>query len=126
MVDMVGELVIMQSMIQEDSTLVASKSQKLARNLAQLRRITSEVQKISMSMRMIPIKQTFDKMMRLIRDLSKKAGKFVNLEMYGEDTEIDRNMVDEIYDPLVHMIRNSVDHGIEMPDEREAAGIGKE
>lgn len=125
MVDMVGELVIMQSMIQEDATLVASKSQKLARNLAQLRRITSEVQKISMSMRMIPIKQTFDKMMRLIRDLSKKAGKFVSLEIYGEDTEIDRNMVDEIYDPLVHMMRNSVDHGIEMPDEREAAGKPK-
>ncbi len=125
MVDMVGELVIMQSMIQEDATLVASKSQKLSRNFAQLRRITSEVQKISMSMRMIPIKQTFHKMMRLVRDLSKKAGKLVSLEMYGEDTEIDRNMVDEIYDPLVHMMRNSVDHGIEMPDEREAAGRPK-
>jgi len=125
MVDMVGELVIMQSMIQEDAALVASKNQKLSRNLAQLRRITSEVQKISMSMRMIPIKQTFDKMMRLVRDLSKKADKLVSLEMYGEDTEIDRNMVDEIYDPLVHMMRNSVDHGIEMPDEREAVGKPK-
>ncbi len=125
MVDMVGELVIMQSMIQEDAALAASKNQKLSRNLAQLRRITSEVQKIAMSMRMIPIKQTFRKMMRLVRDLSKKAGKLVSLEMYGEDTEIDRNMVDEIYNPLVHMMRNSIDHGIEMPDEREAAGKPK-
>ncbi len=122
MVDMVGELVITQSMLQESASLVASKDQKLYRNLAQLGRLTSEVQKISMSMRMVPIKQTFHKMMRLVRDLSRKAGKSVNLEMYGEDTEIDRNMVDEIYDPLVHMVRNSIDHGIEMPDAREAAG----
>lgn len=121
MVDMVGELVITQSMIQENAGLAASKDQKLYRNLAQLGRITSEVQRISMSMRMVLIKQTFHKMMRLVRDLSKKAGKLVNLEIYGEDTEIDRNMVEEIYDPLVHMIRNSIDHGIEMPDVRKSA-----
>ena len=122
MVDMVGELVITQSMIHESAALATSKDQKLYRNLAQLGRITSEVQRISMSMRMIPIKQTFHKMIRLVRDLSKKSGKLVTLEMRGEDTEIDRNMVEEIYDPLVHMIRNAVDHGIEMPDAREVAG----
>jgi two-component system chemotaxis sensor kinase CheA len=122
MVDMVGELVITQSMIHESAALATSKDQKLYRNLAQLGRITSEVQRISMSMRMVPIKQTFHKMIRLVRDLSKKSGKLVTLKMSGEDTEIDRNMVEEIYDPLVHMIRNAVDHGIEMPDEREASG----
>jgi two-component system, chemotaxis family, sensor kinase CheA len=75
-----------------------------------------------MAMRMVPIKATFQKMIRLVRDLSKKSGKEVALEMQGEDTEIDRNMVEEIYEPLVHMIRNSVDHGIESPEERNRAG----
>ncbi len=73
-------------------------------------------------MRMVPIKQTFQKMVRLVRDLAKNAGKEVKLEMSGEDTEIDRNVVEELYDPMVHMIRNAVDHGIELPDERVAAG----
>jgi two-component system chemotaxis sensor kinase CheA len=71
---------------------------------------------------MVPIKSTFQKMIRLVRDLSKKSGKEVVLKMEGEETEIDRNMVEEIYEPLVHMIRNSVDHGIEMPEERTKAG----
>ncbi|MFH1076865.1 MAG: chemotaxis protein CheA [Pseudomonadota bacterium] len=126
MVDMVGELVITHAMITDSVGIVATKEQKLSRDLAQLARITSELQKISMSMRMVPIKQTFHKMMRLVRDLSKKSGKIVDLLMFGEDTEIDRNMVEEIYDPLVHMIRNSVDHGVEMPDVREVAGKPKE
>ncbi|MBU0969263.1 MAG: chemotaxis protein CheA, partial [Proteobacteria bacterium] len=69
-------------------------------------------------MRMIPIKATFMKMIRLVRDLAKKSGKDVNLNMSGEDTEIDRNVVDALYEPMVHMIRNSVDHGIEAPSDR--------
>jgi two-component system chemotaxis sensor kinase CheA len=73
-------------------------------------------------MRMVPIRQTFQKMTRLVRDLSKKTGKMVDLVMEGEETEIDRNMVDSIYDPLVHMMRNSVDHGVQPPAEREKAG----
>ena len=73
-------------------------------------------------MRMVPIKSTFQKMVRLVRELAKNSGKEVGLKMKGEDTEIDRNMVDELYEPMVHMIRNSVDHGIEYPDEREKAG----
>jgi two-component system chemotaxis sensor kinase CheA len=71
---------------------------------------------------MVPIKSTFQKMIRLVHDLSRKSGKEVVLTMKGEETEIDRNMVEEIYEPLVHMIRNSVDHGIEMPEERTRAG----
>ena len=73
-----------------------------------------------MSLRMVPIKNTFQKMLRLVRDLAKKAGKEVQLVMSGEDTEIDRNMVEEIYEPMVHMVRNSTDHGLELPKEREA------
>lgn len=122
LVDMVGELVIAQSMVINNPALEVIKDQKLQKDSAQLRRITTELQRISMSMRMVPIKNTFQKMIRLVRDLSKKSGKEVTLEMQGEETEIDRNMVEEIYEPLVHMIRNALDHGIEMPEERVKAG----
>ncbi|HYA40818.1 MAG TPA: Hpt domain-containing protein, partial [Syntrophobacteraceae bacterium] len=124
LVDMVGELVIAQSMVLHNTDIIKIKDQKLQKDCVQLNRITAEIQRISMSMRMVPIKNTFQKMIRLVRDLSKKSGKEVVLAMKGEETEIDRNMVEEIYEPLVHMIRNSVDHGIEMPDER--IGLGKE
>ncbi len=122
LVDMVGELVIAQSMVLQNPDVLDIKDQKFQKDSVQLNRITAELQRISMSMRMVPIKATFQKMIRLVRDLSKKEGKDVNLEMKGEDTEIDRNMVEEIYEPLVHMIRNSVDHGIELPRDRTSAG----
>ena len=122
LVDMVGELVIAQSMVLNNPGIEMIRDQKLQKDSAQLRRITSELQRISMSMRMVPIKSTFQKMIRLVRDLSKKSGKEVTLEMRGEETEIDRNMVEEIYEPLVHMIRNALDHGIEMPEDRLKAG----
>ena len=122
LVDMVGELVIAQSMVLQNPEVRAIKDQQLQKDSVQLSRITAELQRISMSMRMVPIKSTFQKMIRLVRDVSRKSGKDVNLEMRGEDTEIDRNMVEEIYEPLVHMIRNSVDHGVESPDERRQAG----
>jgi len=122
MVDMVGELVIIRAMLGQDMSGLASRDKKLYTNLGQLRRITAEIQRISMSMRMIPIRQTFQKMIRLVRDLSRKSEKKATLEMIGEETEIDRNMVDEIYDPLVHMVRNSIDHGIEKPEVRKAMG----
>ena len=73
-----------------------------------------------MSMRMIPVGQLFQKTARLVRDLSRKAGKQVELELIGEETELDRNIVEELADPLMHMVRNAVDHGIETPDERAA------
>ena len=122
LVDMVGELVIAQSMVLNNPDLESIRDQKLQKDSAQLRRITSELQRISMAMRMVPIKSTFQKMIRLVRDLSKKSGKEVLLNMKGEETEIDRNMVEEIYEPLVHMVRNSLDHGIEMPEDRLQAG----
>lgn len=122
LVDMVGELVIAQSMVLQNPHLQSIKDQKYQKDSVQLRRITNELQRISMSMRMVPIKSTFQKMIRLVRDLCKKSGKEAILEMRGEETEIDRNMVEEIYEPLVHMIRNSIDHGIEAPEERARAG----
>ncbi len=122
MIDMVGELVITQSMVQQDLNMSLHADRNLMRDIAQLFRITSGLQRASTSLRMIPIKQTFQRMSRLVRDLSKAAGKNVTVEMEGEETEIDRNMVDEIYNPLVHMIRNSVDHGLEVPADRHRTG----
>src|SRR5208337_2503358 len=122
LVDMVGELVIAQSMVLQNTEMLKIKDQKLQKDSVQLIRITAELQRISMSMRMVPIKSTFQKMTRLVRDLSKKMGKEVVLNMKGEETEIDRNMVEEIYEPLVHMVRNSIDHGIEVPEERTRVG----
>ena len=125
-VDMVGELAIAQSMLRQNELIMTSKDRKLDQINNQLNLITSALQKTAMSLRMVPIKNTFQKMLRLVRDLAKKAGKEAQLVMSGEDTEIDRNMVEELYEPMVHMIRNSIDHGLELPQEREAANKPKQ
>jgi two-component system, chemotaxis family, sensor kinase CheA len=122
LVDMVGEMVISQSLVRHDPDLATGLKPRLARNLSQLARITDDIQRTAMSMRMIPIGQLFQKTSRLVRDLSRKAGKQVELELSGEETELDRNIVEELADPLMHMVRNSVDHGIESPEERVGAG----
>jgi len=122
LIDMIGELVITQAMIKQNPSVTDTTDRKLIGDISQLASITSELQRTSTSLRMIPIKQTFQRMSRLVRDLTKNAGKIVAVEMEGEDTEIDRNMIDEIYNPLVHMVRNSVDHGIETPENRVKAG----
>jgi two-component system, chemotaxis family, sensor kinase CheA len=122
LVDMVGEMVIAQSLVRHDPDLATGSKPRLARNLSQLARITDDVQRTAMSMRMIPIGQLFQKTSRLVRDLSRKAAKQVDLELAGEDTELDRNIVEELADPLMHMVRNAVDHGLETPEERTRAG----
>lgn len=121
LVDMVGEMVIAQSLVRHDPDLAGESRPRLLRNLSQLARITNEVQRTAMSMRMVPVRQLFRKMNRLVRDLSRKTGKRVELELYGEDTELDRNIVEELGDPLMHMVRNAVDHGIETAEERAAS-----
>ena len=122
LIDMVGELVISHSIVAQDKVVTGSHDHELLRKIAQTGKIVREMQDLSMSMRMVPLKATFSKMARLVRDVSRKVGKNVNLVTEGEDTEIDRNMVDVINDPLMHMVRNSVDHGIEMPEVREEKG----
>ncbi len=122
LIDTVGELVINQSMIRQHPFIQSNADRKFLRDISQLASITSELQRTSMSLRMITIKQTFQRMSRLVRDLSKSAGKLVNVVTVGEDTEIDRNMVEEIYNPLVHLVRNAVDHGIGTPEDRIKAG----
>jgi len=122
LVDMVGELVIAHSMVAQDKAVVNGDNYDLSKKVTQTSKIVRELQTLGMSMRMIPLKGTFKKMARLVRDVSRKMGKNVQFITEGEETEIDRNMVDVISDPLMHMVRNSVDHGIESPEERERVG----
>ena len=123
LLDTIGELVIVESIVTQDESLNGNTSPRLERNLAQLTKITRSLQDMGMSMRMIPIEATFRRMARLVRDLAKKSGKQVELEMQGKETELDKAMVEKLGDPLVHMVRNAVDHGIEpTPEDRVAAG----
>ncbi|MEJ5358164.1 MAG: chemotaxis protein CheA [Desulfobacterales bacterium] len=122
LIDMVGELVIAHSMVAQDALVTGGGHHGLAKKVAHTSKIVRELQDISMSMRMVPLKATFNKMARLARDVGRKLGKNVAFVTEGEDTEIDRNLVDVVNDPLVHMVRNAVDHGIESPEERRAAG----
>ncbi|MGD9110494.1 MAG: chemotaxis protein CheA [Phycisphaerales bacterium] len=119
LVNMVGELVIAQLMVSEQ---VGSSTDEISRKVAHQSKIVRELQELSLSMRMVPIQGVFQKMARLVRDLSHKADKKINFVTEGEETELDRNIVDKIADPLIHMIRNSVDHGIESSEERDASG----
>jgi len=126
MMDMVGELVIAQSLITHNPEIGALESGPLQRNLQQLSRITAEVQRVAMSMRMTPVSQLFGRMTRLVRDLTRKNGKQVRLELSGEETELDKTIIEQLADPLMHMVRNSLDHGLEGPEERVAAGKSEE
>jgi len=122
LVDMAGELVIAESLVRHDEELTALKSQRLQRKLAQLDRITAELQKTAMAMRLVPIGPLFRRMARLVRDLARQFGKRVELDIVGGDIELDRTIVEELADPLMHMVRNALDHGIESPEERERRG----
>ncbi|MTI86510.1 MAG: hypothetical protein FH748_00930 [Balneolaceae bacterium] len=120
LIDMVGELVIAHSVVAQDKAI--PKDTDLQKKVNHATKILRELQDTSLTLRMVPLKATFHKMNRLVRDLSRKAGKLVKFSTIGEDTEIDRNMVDIINEPLIHMLRNALDHGIEDPEEREASG----
>ena len=121
LVDMIGELVIAEAMVQQDLLTPTGDDAHVGRNLAQLNKITRNLQELSLSLRMVPIRATFQKMARMVRDLSKRLGKPVDFHMIGEDTELDKTVVDEIGDPLMHMVRNAVDHGIEPAEEDRVA-----
>lgn len=122
LMDLVGELVIAQTLIGHSPALTALTDARLLSDLTQLARITADVQRITTGMRMVPIGLQFQKTARVIRDLSRRAGKQILLETRGEDTEVDKTIAEELSDPLLHMVRNSIDHGIETPEERIAAG----
>jgi Chemotaxis protein histidine kinase and related kinases len=122
LLDLVGEMVIAQSLVGQGLNSTANLSPEFTRNMAQLGRITKELQRVSMSLRMVPIRGVFQKMARVVRDIGAKQNKKVQFVTSGEDTELDRSVVEELNDPLLHMIRNSMDHGIESSDKRLAAG----
>ena len=122
LVNLVGELVIANALMNEVLVNANNTNTVANKNLSQLSKIVKDIQDQVMSMRMVPLKATFQKMARLVRDVSTKAGKKVRLEVSGEETELDKTVIEEIGDPLVHIIRNSVDHGIEPHDERIAKG----
>lgn len=122
LMDVVGELVIVHSQLAETARQYGPVAPPLPGNVAQLSRITAELQGTAMALRMIPIQPTFQKMERLARDLSRDCAKAVNFTTRGGETELDRTMVEEIADPLVHMVRNALDHGVEPEAERVARG----
>ena len=123
LINLVGELVITQSMLArfgDDFDL--TQIEKLREGLAQLTRSTRELQENAMQIRMLPIRTSFNRFPRLVHDLSRKLGKQVELRLNGEDTELDKTVLEKIADPLVHLVRNSLDHGLEKPEVRRAAG----
>ena len=122
LVDMAGEMVIAESLVRHDPDLASLKSPRLQRNLAQLTRITAELQRTSMAMRLVPMGPLFRRMARLVRDLARQFGKQVQMDTEGDDIELDRNIVEELADPLMHMVRNALDHGIETAAERTEQG----
>jgi two-component system chemotaxis sensor kinase CheA len=122
LVDMAGEMVIAESLVRHDGELSAIKNPILLRKIGHLTRITAELQKTAMAMRLVPIGPLFRRMARLVRDLSRQFDKRVDMETQGDEIELDRNIVEELADPLMHMVRNAMDHGIEMPADREAKG----
>ena len=122
LINLVGELVIAKAMVTNNPDLQGYEFENFEKASHHLERVAGELQDVAMSVRMIPVSGVFRKMIRLVHDLSDKCGKKVHLTRIGEETEVDKTVIEQISDPLVHIIRNSLDHGIEPPDERKACG----
>ncbi|NLN06871.1 MAG: chemotaxis protein CheA [Firmicutes bacterium] len=125
LMDLVGEMVIAEAMVVQNPDLAGLELENFRQAARQLHKITSEIQDLVMSVRMVPLANTFLKMQRIVRDMSKKLQKEVKLQLIDEDTEVDKNIIEHISDPLMHLIRNAVDHGLETAEERLAAGKDK-
>ena len=128
LMDIVGEIVISEAMVTKNSDLAGLKLEGFSKAARQLRKLTDELQDIVMSIRMVPVSMAFHKMNRIVRDMSKKLDKEVDLEIIGETTEVDKNIIDHLSDPLMHLIRNAMDHGLESKEQRqktEKSTIGK-
>ncbi|AMV28043.1 Chemotaxis protein CheA [Gemmata sp. SH-PL17] len=122
LINTIGELVIAQSMAQQEFDELNAEAGVLSLALPELSKISRDLQELSLSLRMVPMQGTFQKMARLVRDLSRKMEKPVELELHGEETELDKTVVDQLGDPLMHMVRNAIDHGLEETSERAAVG----
>lgn len=125
LMDLVGEMVIAEAMVIQNPDLKGLELNNFNKAARQLNKITTEIQDIVMSIRMVPLSATFNRMRRIVRDMCRKLDKEVNLQIIGEDTEVDKNIIEHISDPLMHLVRNSLDHGIEKSEERAAAGKSK-
>ncbi len=125
LMDLIGEMVIAEAMVTHNPDLKGLNLRNFRKSAHHLHKITLEMQDLIMSVRMVPLSMTFQKMNRIVRDMSKKLGKEVQLELIGEETEVDKNIIEHISDPLMHLVRNAVDHGIEDPQDREAGGKPK-
>lgn len=124
LMDLIGELVISESVVLQNPDLKVPglKLDNFNKAAGQMTKISTDLQNVIMSMRMMPLTNTFQKMNRIVFDVSRKLGKDVEFEMVGEHTEVDKNIIEHISDPLMHLVRNSVDHGIESIEERQEAG----
>ncbi len=122
LMDLVGEMVISEAMVTQNPDLKDLQLDNFNKAASQLHKITSDIQDMVMSIRMVPLAMTFQKMFRIVRDMSKKLGKEAKLELIGEETEVDKNIIEHISDPLMHLVRNSIDHGIETLEVRKASG----
>jgi two-component system chemotaxis sensor kinase CheA len=118
LMDLVGELVIAEAMVTQNPELKGLQLDNFFKSARQLRKITGELQDIVMSVRMVPLSTTFNKMNRIVRDMCKRLDKQAELEIIGEETEVDKNIIEQISDPLMHLIRNALDHGLEPAEER--------
>ena len=125
LMDLMGEMVIAEAMVTQNPELQNLQLNSFYKAARQLRKITGELQDMVMSIRMVPLSATFHKMHRIVRDMGRKLGKDVQLTLLGEETEVDKNIIEHISDPLMHLVRNAVDHGIESPGERLASGKAK-
>ncbi len=122
LMNMVGELVISEAMVTQNPIVATLDSDTFQKASRLLHKITGELQDTVMSIRMVPLSTTFVKMHRIVRDMCKKLNKEVTLELFGEETEVDKNIIEHISDPLMHLIRNAIDHGIESEEERKESG----
>lgn len=122
LMDLVGEMVIAEAMVAQNPDLEGLDLNNFQKAAAQLNKITNEIQDVVMSVRMVPLSTTFHKMQRIVRDMRKKLNKDINLEIAGENTEVDKNIIEHISDPLMHLVRNAADHGIESQEQRIARG----
>lgn len=125
LMDLVGEMVIAEAMVIQNPDLYGLQLDNFQKASQHLNKITSEIQDMVMSVRMVSLSTTFHKMHRIVRDMCKKLGKEVELEILGEETEVDKGIIEHISDPLMHLVRNALDHGIETPEERIVKGKDK-
>jgi two-component system chemotaxis sensor kinase CheA len=122
LMESIGELVVIHAQVYQDPELRCFDNQRLLRNLSQLGKITRDLQALATALRMYPLRELFGRMNRIARDVAHKQNKDLEVVIVGDDTELDKNVIEALVDPLTHLVRNAVDHGVDLPEDRRAAG----